>query len=220
MKLGKLALAGIALSLAGGMNVEYAYSAESENDRATHVAADRVTDRARHRHGKLRLKVYRIFNALDTDGSDTITLDEWLSNITQKAEKQFDRIDTDDDQLISLEEFLAVGSDRGDDIDRDAVRACVADALGQDVPERPDRETRFDEIDTNDDGYIDFDEFLDVKTDKATDRFHHIDADGDGAITKQELAQALKQHRERRGIVRECVADQRETSQLMEGDDV
>ena len=197
MKMRNLVMTAMAVALVGNFPVVYAddgagaggADSDDRNDRAE--GADRPQG---DRHGKLRHKVNRIFNALDTDGSDTITLDEWLVKTTAKAERQFDRIDSDDDNLISLEEFQAIGHDRDDDVDRDAVRACVADATGEDVPERPDRDTAFDEIDTNDDGFIDLDEFLAVKTEGATNRFNNIDADSDGAITKQELAKALMHH--------------------------
>ena len=205
MKMKQLSLAVMTCALAGSMNLTLAAPGDRPAADGTDV----------ERPGKLRFKVNRIFNDLDADGSETITLDEWLSKPTEKASSQFDRIDTDDDELISLEEFLAVGGDRGDDIDRDELRACIADATGEDVPERPDRETRFDIIDTDDDGFISFDEFLAAKTDKATDRFNHIDANGDGAITMQELAEAMQQHRERRSVVRDCIDDQRETDELL-----
>jgi len=214
MKMRKLVMTAMALALVGSVPVAYAdhgAGGGASDDRSESNSSDGRDDRS----GKLRHKVARIFNAMDTDGSDTITLDEWLVKTTAKAERQFDRIDSDDDSLISLEEFQAIGPDRNDDIDRDAVRACVADATGDDVPERPARDTAFDEIDTNDDGFIDLDEFLAVKTEGATNRFNHIDADGDGAITKQELAKALMQHREHRRAVRDCVEDQRETDELL-----
>ena len=168
--------------------------------------------------GTVEEKVERIMNHLDADDSGTITLDEWLSKTSEKVENKFNRIDTDDDGLISLEEFLAVGGRGGnDDIDRDAVRQCVADALGEEVEERPDRETRFDEIDTNDDGFIDLDEMIAAKTEGATERFNNIDADGDGAITEEELTAALEARQEVREIRRNCVEAQRDTEELLAG---
>lgn len=213
MKMRNLVMTAMALALVGNVSVAYAKPGHGGAEGAEkHDRPDRPQG---DRPGKLRHKVGRIFNAVDTDGSDTITLDEWLVKSTAKAERHFARIDSDDDSLISLEEFLAAGHHRGEGIDRDAVRACVADASGDELPERPDRNTVFGEIDTNDDGFIDLDELVAAKTEKATDRFNAIDADGDGAITKQELAEALSQHRERRRAVRECVEDQRETDELI-----
>lgn len=224
MKMRKLVMTAMALALVGNFQVAYAnpgagslVGAESGESAERGEGAERSKKPQRDHVIKLRHKVKRIFNALDLDGSDTITLDEWLVKTTKKAEKHFDRIDTNDDNLISLEEFLAVGHDRDKDleVDREAVRACVADATGEAAPERPDRNTAFDRIDTNDDGFIDPDEFLAAKSEKATAKFNTIDADGDGAITKQELAEALKHQREFERVRRDCVEDQREADDLI-----
>ncbi|MBO6556595.1 MAG: EF-hand domain-containing protein [Pseudomonadales bacterium] len=172
-----------------------------------------------HHAGNAEEKTERIMNVLDTDESGTITLDEWLVKSTERAERRFERIDTDDDALISLEEFLAVhsGDTNHPEIDRDAVRACVADATGEDIPERPDRETRFNEIDTNDDGFVDLDEMVISVTSGATDKFNRIDVDADGAITEEELIAALEDQSEIREIRRDCVEEQRETEELLAG---
>lgn len=231
MKMRKLVLTALALIIVSNVSTVYAQHTDRPNEtdeqrsdrpeRSDEHRSDRPDasdERRNDRHNKLRHKVNRIFNALDTDGNDIITLDEYLAKTTEKAAHQFDRIDTDDDELISLEEFLAVHDhDDRPDVDRDAVRACVAEQSDADVTEQPDRETHFAELDTNDDGYIDYDEFLVAKTDKATDRFNHIDADGDGGITKKEMAKALMQHHERRSVRRDCVEEQQEVEELLEG---
>lgn len=212
MKRRHLAMTAMALALAGNITVAYA-------------APGGGGDRSRgDRPANPEQKVDRVFNAVDADGSETITLDEWLVKPLEKAERHFNRIDSDDDNLISPEEFEAAGDrrrghgrrgDRDGDVDRDAVRACVVDTIGDDVPERPDRDTLFAAIDTNDDGFIDLDEFLRARTEGATDRFNHIDADNDGAITKAELLDAMTQQRERRDAVKQCVEEQRELDELI-----
>ena len=198
-------LGSIALGIAITAGASCVYAAQG-NDRAG--------------FDNLRGKVNRIFSHLDTDLSETITLSEWLARVSDRAVNQFDRIDTDDDELISLEEFLAVGSGRGDanlDIDPELVRACIEEQRGEALPERPDRNERFAEIDTNDDGFIDFDEFLAAKSEHGTARFNAIDTDGDGAITKPELAAALIGQRDRRAIRRDCVDEQRDMAALVAG---
>lgn len=221
MKMRKLVIPAITLAFATNVAVVTAAPSDRAVDRQlTDRPSDRVTDRANGHRQNPRHKVNRIFNALDTDENEIITLDEFLAKPLEKAEQQFDRIDTDDDGLISLDEFLAVGHDRDDDerpdIDRDAVRACMEEELEREIPERPDRETRFDEVDTNDDGYIDFDEFVDAKMQKATDKFYAIDEDADGGITKEELYAALQDQREVRAVRRACIEEQRDVEELLE----
>ena len=211
-----------AMALAATAHISTAYAMEFDRARAVdqeQAGQQQSNMRRTDRTGNLRQKVNRIFNALDTDENEIITLSEFLVKTTKKAANQFDRIDTDDDELISREEFLAIGGDRNNntDIDVDALRACVADQLGEDLVVRDDPDSRFDAIDTNDDGFIDFDEFLASRTEGATNRFNVIDADSDGGITKIELAQALMQHRERRVARRACAEDQQETDELLEG---
>lgn len=218
MKIRKLVMTAVALALVGNFQVAYA---DPDAGSLVGVESSEGAEKSKKPQGDraitLRHKVKRIFNAADLDSSDTITLDEWLVKTTKKAEKHFDRIDADDDSLISLEEFLAVGHGDGLDfeVDLDALRACYADATGEDLPERPDRETAFGQIDTNDDGFLDPDEYLAAKTENATDRFNAIDTDGDGAISKQELAAALKHLRELKRVRRDCIEDQREADELI-----
>jgi Ca2+-binding EF-hand superfamily protein len=224
MNMRKLVMTAMALALVGNFQMAYAnpgagshFGAEIGESAGSGEDAERPEKPQRDHAIKLRHKVKRIFNAVDLDGSGTITLDEWLVKTTEKAKKHFDRIDANDDSLISPQEFLAAGHDRDKDleVDPEELRACVADATGEAAPERPDRDTEFDRIDTNDDGFIDPDEFLAAKTEQATSRFNAIDTDGDGAITKQELAEALKHLHEIKRVRRDCVEDQREADDLI-----
>ncbi len=203
----------IALVLVTGTS--YAWADSDQRPSADRERPDRPNGqfhRAKH-------KVARIFHALDTDENGIITLDEFLEKPLAKAAGQFDRIDTDNDELISFEEFTAVHHerDRPTDIDVDELRACIAERLDRDLPERPDRASWFAEIDTNGDGFIDFDEFTAAKTAIVTNRFNRIDENADGGITPRELFAAFKKHRERRMIRRECVEEQRDVSDLLEG---
>ena len=221
----KVTLPTLVLALATTSTVAFA-QVRGDSDRADRAAVN-GTDRVRpdgerpdrRRHGP-RQRIIHIFKSLDSDENRVVTLDEFLAKPLAKAESQFERIDTDDDGLISYEEFLAVHGDRPDhddvDIDVDELRACIADSTGEDVPERPDPETRFDLIDTNSDGYIDLDEFSVAKTNSAEEKFYEINTDADGGITIQELAASLLAKRERREIRRDCVEEQQEVNDLLE----
>ncbi|MBT4494523.1 MAG: hypothetical protein HOC70_14870 [Gammaproteobacteria bacterium] len=221
-----------AVALAAAINLSPAFAAPPDGafDRSPDHAADRSGGRRgerkgdRHRSGNPEVKASRIFNSLDTDENEVITLDEFIAKPLAKAETQFDRVDTDDDSLISLEEFLATHHDRGEgrgedrpEIDHDAVRACVAEELDRDVPERPDRETRFGEIDTNGDGFVDYDEFVASKEAHATAKFNLIDEDADGGITEEELTAAIEAQHDIRRVHRDCVEEQLDADELLEG---
>ncbi len=169
-----------------------------------------------HHHG-VRATVVRIFRALDSDGNRIITLDEFLARPLEKAADQFDRIDADDDGVISFEEFSALRADRlaHSDIDVEELRACIAEHLNTEVPERPSLETRFDIVDSNGDGFIDIDEFVDARTD--SNKFNRIDADADAAITPKEMAVALQALRQHRRIRQACLEEERDGRELLEG---
>ena len=162
-------------------------------------------------------KVERIFDKLDSDENGIITLDEFVTITLEKASHQFNRIDTDDDDLISLDEFLAVHHERPDDseIDVEEPAACIEQSIGTEIAEVPDRETRFNEIDANADGFIDLDEFVAAKTNSATLRFNVIDEDADGGITPEELLAALTLQQEQRDVRRACVEEQQNIAELL-----
>jgi Ca2+-binding EF-hand superfamily protein len=166
-----------------------------------------------------RAGVSRIFSRLDGDDNDVITLEEFLVRPVEKAPYRFDRIDTDDDGQISQEEYLDVHRIpvREVDVDLDALGTCMNDRLGTEVVDRPSAESRFAEIDSDGDGYIELDEFLAGRTDGATARFNLIDADEDAAITEAELAQQHHSMREHRAIRRECIGEQRDMDELLAG---
>jgi Ca2+-binding EF-hand superfamily protein len=180
--------------------------------------ADGAMFQARRHHGSPEFRARRIFRALDLDESDSLTLDELLARPASHWPDRFDRMDADDDGLISRDEYLNA-HERFDemDIDIDALHACVAEQMGSGWTGPADRETRFDEMDTNDDGFVDQDEFVAARESAIEERFNLIDADGDGAISLEELIEALERRRERHAIRRDCIDEQREISELLDG---
>jgi hypothetical protein len=217
MNIRNLVMTAMAVALVGNFPVAYAQPGPTGPGTQGDESTDRSKKPQGHHAGKQRQKTNRIFRAADLDGSDTITLDEWLVKTAKKAEQRVDRMGADGDSQISLEEFMAEGNRRRPDfeVDHDALSACVAGATGADLPERPDRTTVFSQIDANDDGFINADELLASMIEKATDRFNATDVDDNGAITKQEVTTALKQQRERKRVHRDCVQDQREAVELI-----
>jgi len=162
----------------------------------------------------------RIFNKLDSDEDGVVNLAEFLAPIGKKAEKKFNRKDTDNDSFISLDEFIAkdrTSNDGNFDIDRDAIRACVAVELGVELPMKPESEERFDALDTKSDGFLDLDEVIAERTDRATEKFNELDANNDGGITTDELEIALKKKHEIRYIRRTCVEQQKDENDLLGG---
>jgi Ca2+-binding EF-hand superfamily protein len=65
-------------------------------------------------------------------------------------------------------------------------------------------EKRFDEMDTNGDGKIDWAEYVEYEVKKAKERFDVADEDRDGFITRKEAEQAMKRkHQEVRKKMKE-----------------
>ena len=168
--------------------------------------------------GRPQHRPRRSFESLDTDANSIITLDEFLAKPVGKSPSKHIRMDRDRDGLISLEEFTAQPTaPQGEaDIDPEEVRACIADNADSDLPEEPDKEARFAEIDSNADGFIDPEEFETDNVNHATSRFYGTDSDSDGGVTEEELEAALSSNQERREIHKACVDEQRDLAELFD----
>lgn len=167
-------------------------------------------------NGGSEFRALRILQTLDLDGSNDLSLDEFLAKPTGFRTDRFDRLDADNDELISNDEYLDVqrGGFYGMDIDFDALRTCIEEQNGSGWMSPPDRQTHFVEMDVNADGFVDRDEYETARLDRATERFMLIDTDLDGLVTETELIAALGDVGQHHATRRECINEQRDLDSL------
>jgi Ca2+-binding EF-hand superfamily protein len=159
----------------------------------------------------------RIFIRLDVNEDELLSLDEFLARPNDRRANRFDWLDADADGLISRDEYLDAHAMHGGDsvIDLEALHACIGEQMGDWWTSPPDRESHFDAMDTNDDGYVDPEEFDLAKTNAITERFNVIDADADSVISPEELSDALGTLRQHRGVRRDCIEEQQDINNLL-----
>ncbi len=157
-----------------------------------------------HRGVSIELVVDRLFEKLDSDQSDTISFDEFVTPKLEKAEEKFAALDSDGDELLTFDEILAGHTPPQDPIDRDAMRECLEDKLGIDLPEHMTAEEKFAAADTNGDGYLDWSEYSAGKIAGVEVKFAHIDSSADGEVDKAELTEALESRKPVRIARKEC----------------
>jgi len=155
-------------------------------------------------NGDISTIVDRIFSHLDADESGTISFDEFLAPKLAKAEEKFAALDANEDELLTLEEIMDSHTPPEDGVDRDALRQCVADALGVELPEPPTAEERFSQADSNGDGFIDWSEYLAAKTENAQTKFNQIDSSADGELNVGEVTSAVAARKDVRMARRQC----------------
>ena len=170
-----------------------------------------------HKMKHPEVRAEKMFERLDVDGSGVITIDEFIARPGDRAERHFERLDTNEDSSLSLEEFLDRPPRPDTDIDREAVRACVEEALGEELPARPEPETAFADMDANGDGAVSQDEFLSAAEARASERFATVDSDADGGVTLEELRASVETGTSRHETGRQCVAEQRAADELTGG---
>lgn len=136
------------------------------------------------------------FQRLDDDADGTLSPDE-LSTI---ATARFDQLDRDDDGVLSFTEFLEMGSRRDPattfrTLDTDGDGRIAGDELPEWL------RARFENVDTNDDGFVDEDEMklMAVRAREARNapsglmrRLMELDIDGDGRLHRDELPEAME----------------------------
>ena len=164
-----------------------------------------------------------VLERLDENADGVVSLDEFTTQRTARAERRFDNIDRDDDGFISADEYSAnpgrglMGRRRNlTEIDEEAFRQCMQDQLGPSYEGPPTWEEMLSRYDSNGDGLIDRSEFLAAQTQKASDRFAEIDTNDDGQLSQEELEAAQAQAQELRTIRYTCVMQQRELNGVLE----
>lgn len=156
-----------------------------------------------------------IVDRLDTDGDGAISLTEFTDAAVMRAEMRFARADQNADGEVTRDEIGSNRRELPEDLDRDAFRACVAEQLGVELPERPDADARFDEADLDGNGGIDLDEAVSNATSRAMDRFAELDADADGLLVSDEISRPGHRSRALREARRACREQNQEISALL-----
>lgn len=160
-----------------------------------------------------------LLERLDSNADGVLSQGEFSVRTAQGAERRFDRMDADADAVLSFDEFSSVRNHRTrpdlDTLDIDALELCVAETLGYELPERPDPESSFAEVDANSDGSIDLEESLAAADLRAEDRFVEIDADGDGQLVSDEIGSYQLHRHEQKQAHHSCVKDQFDEESLL-----
>jgi len=114
----------------------------------------------------------RFMQFFDTNGDNLVTMDEFKDAALQR----FKNMDADNNGSITLEEFQAY---------------IASKRLAR-------RTEYFNKIDTNRDGSISQQEYIDYKLKKADMRFQEMDTNKDGLLSSEEFASRLKDRKGRR----------------------
>jgi len=166
-------------------------------------------------HGK---SFKHMFNYLDADADGRVSLDEAVDAHRSRAVQMFGHIDQNEDGEVTLEELQQGRQnhhERHGNIDKDAFKTCLEDELGEDLPERPTPEARFNAIDTDQSGSISEEEFLAHSLDEWQQRFDAADVDESGDLDEDEVKALHRQKQGRGRIMRECAQAQHHASGLL-----
>lgn len=154
----------------------------------------------------------RLMSKLDTNGDNLLTLDEFQSRPMRHV-NHFERADKNRDGLLSLDEIKNARPGRrgprpDDELDREAMRACIEEASGEGPAGPPDPQEMFTAADTNGDGFLDQQEAAAARDEHRAEKFHRLDVNGDSAVSRDELLAGLQARAERWRIFRACREEQ------------
>lgn len=86
----------------------------------------------------------------------------------------------------------------------------VSTATAKPQDERPDPQERFNQTDTNQDGFLSLDEIKAAHDGRMAEKFSEMDTDGDGLLSKEELKASRESMREKFADKREKPAGEQE----------
>jgi len=170
------------------------------------------------KQGKPGYSAEQKFNRIDVDQSGEITLAEMTDPIAAKAEKKLSRKDTDQDGVLSLAEFSQGRHGNAIDLSEIAndIVSCVSDLkteTGDDnivVPSADSfisKEDKFNSMDTNVDGFVDFSELKAAMETKATSVFDMMDADKNNSVSLEEFTAASESKKATKKAIRQCIQE-------------
>lgn len=209
MKLNTLVvLASSALFGAALIPAVNAQDGNTRFDRANenaHTRPHRGDGPPRHRHRRPGGPTEILIDRLDTNADSYVDIDEFLDARLARLDKTFDRRDADGDGLLSEAEADRRRPRPNQELTlREEVIQCVRETVAD--WEGPHAvEDRFDNVDTNGDGYIDLAELSAALEARAYVLFERIDANGDGLISLEEVAAMQDYQINLRRVIRACI---------------
>lgn len=165
-------------------------------------------DRLEGRNAKPRhVNPELIFQRMDEDGDEQVSLSEYTANATRHYEELFARLDRDQSNALSQDELRPQRAAREQEPSIDEIAECLA----ENGVEPQDPSDRFVAADLDFDDVLNLEEYFMLREQGAYDRFAIIDTDADEQLTRDELAQGLAERKSKRQVRRSCIREWRDS---------